>query len=342
MAGDAHRTAGGADRLVVKTAAEPHGEVGQSVSDHLEETEEEKDLSLLVNYRTTMSGQCDVAMKKANAFLECIRFQTAQLYIAIWLFINQMSLCFASCLSVFYCVKIATFNQSLFSWLKLKISKLVPWLLLGSVLYCLVTTVAFTLFSYSYCLSSHNSTDRLSTNSTMSDKIKNLMELTFLIHSVGSIFPLIVFIVSSVLLIISLWRHIRKMNLNSDLNPNFRNPSTDAHVRALKSVVSFFIVYNIYYVASTFSIGNISYLNAEWKMRWEEYQVKKDTAIEKGKTEGRKLDIKRKDSKSQFWNKVPGRVVGEKKLTCFKTELDKVIEKMVIDDVSYNDIHNCY
>uniref|UniRef100_A0A8C3IAN3 Taste receptor type 2 n=1 Tax=Chrysemys picta bellii TaxID=8478 RepID=A0A8C3IAN3_CHRPI len=196
-----------------------------------------------------------------------VRFQTAQLYIAIWLFINQMSLCFASCLSVFYCVKIATFNQSLFSWLKLKISKLVPWLLLGSVLYCLVTTVAFTLFSYSYCLSSHNSTDRLSTNSTMSDKIKNLMELTFLIHSVGSIFPLIVFIVSSVLLIISLWRHIRKMNLNSDLNPNFRNPSTDAHVRALKSVVSFFIVYNIYYVASTFSIGNISYLNAEWKMR---------------------------------------------------------------------------
>ncbi|XP_065257459.1 taste receptor type 2 member 7-like [Emys orbicularis] len=196
-----------------------------------------------------------------------VRFQTAQLYTVIWLFINQMSLCFASCLSVFYCVKIATFNQSLFSWLKLKISKLVPWLLLGSVLYCLVTTVAFTLFSYSYCLSSHNSTDRLSTNSTMSDNIKNLMELTFLIHSVGSIFPLIVFIVSSVLLIISLWRHIRKMNLNSDLNPNFRNPSTDAHVRALKSVVSFFIFYNIYYVVSTFSIGNLSYLNAEWKIR---------------------------------------------------------------------------
>ncbi|XP_034622793.1 taste receptor type 2 member 1-like [Trachemys scripta elegans] len=196
-----------------------------------------------------------------------VRFQTAQLYIAIWLFINQMSLCFASCLSVFYCVKIATFNQSLFSWLKLKISKLVPWLLLGSVLYCLVTTVAFTLFSYSYCLSSHNSTDHLSTNSTMSDKIKNLMELTFLIHSVGSIFPLIVFIVLSVLLIISLWRHIRKMNLNSDLNPNFRNPSTDAHVHALKSVVSFFIFYNIYYVSSTFSVGNVSYLNAEWKIR---------------------------------------------------------------------------
>ncbi|XP_005289769.1 taste receptor type 2 member 7-like [Chrysemys picta bellii] len=123
----------------------------------------------------------------------------------------------------------------------------------------------FTLFSYSYCVSSHNSTDRLSTNSTMSDNINNLLEFTFLIHSVGSIFPLILFIASSVLLIISLWRHIRKMNLNSDLNQNFRNPNTDAHMRALKSVVSFFIIYNIYYVASTFPIGNPSYFNDEWK-----------------------------------------------------------------------------
>uniref|UniRef100_A0A452IAX0 Taste receptor type 2 n=1 Tax=Gopherus agassizii TaxID=38772 RepID=A0A452IAX0_9SAUR len=194
------------------------------------------------------------------------RLQTLQSYLVIWMFINQVSLCFASCLSVFYCVKIATFSQCLFSWLKLKISRLVPLLLLGSVLYCLVTTVAFTSFIYSYSVSSHNSTD-LSTNSTMSDNIKNLMEFTFLIHSVGSIFPLIVFIASSVLLIISLWRHIRKMNLNSDLNPSFRNPSTDAHVRALKSVVSFFIIYNIYFVTSTFSIGNLSYLNAEWIIR---------------------------------------------------------------------------
>ncbi|KAG6934046.1 taste receptor type 2 member 7-like [Chelydra serpentina] len=95
--------------------------------------------------------------------------ETSSPYAAIWMFINQASLCFASCLSVFYCGKIATFNQSLFNWLKLKLSKLVPWLLLGSVLYCLVITVAFTLFSYSYWVSPNNSTDRLSRNDTISD-----------------------------------------------------------------------------------------------------------------------------------------------------------------------------
>ncbi|CAM5122864.1 unnamed protein product [Eretmochelys imbricata] len=39
----------------------------------LEVTEEEKDLRVLVDHRMTMSHQCDMAVKKANAVLGCIR-----------------------------------------------------------------------------------------------------------------------------------------------------------------------------------------------------------------------------------------------------------------------------
>ncbi|CAM4504902.1 unnamed protein product [Lepidochelys kempii] len=39
----------------------------------LEVTEEEKDLGVLVDHRITMSRQCDMAVKKANAVLGCIR-----------------------------------------------------------------------------------------------------------------------------------------------------------------------------------------------------------------------------------------------------------------------------
>ncbi|CAM4453019.1 unnamed protein product [Caretta caretta] len=39
----------------------------------LEVTEEEKDLGVLVGHRMTMSRQCDMAVKKANAVLGCIR-----------------------------------------------------------------------------------------------------------------------------------------------------------------------------------------------------------------------------------------------------------------------------
>nr|XP_025044388.1 taste receptor type 2 member 9-like [Pelodiscus sinensis] len=85
----------------------------------------------------------------------CDMDEIIMMMLVIWMFINHVSLCFANCLSVFYCVKIATFNQSFINWLKLKLSKLVPWLLLGSLLYCLVTTVTFTFFSYVFMITSH-------------------------------------------------------------------------------------------------------------------------------------------------------------------------------------------
>ncbi|CAM5084507.1 unnamed protein product [Eretmochelys imbricata] len=40
---------------------------------HLEVTEEEKDLGVLVDHRMIMSHQCDMAVKKANEVLGCIR-----------------------------------------------------------------------------------------------------------------------------------------------------------------------------------------------------------------------------------------------------------------------------
>nr|XP_006131036.3 taste receptor type 2 member 40-like [Pelodiscus sinensis] len=193
-------------------------------------------------------------------------FQTPNLFLVVWIFMNQVSLCFASCLSVFYCVKIATFNLSVFNWLKPKLSKLVPWLLLGSLLHSLITTVVFTFVSYFFEITSRNFTDHPSRNITITDKRKNLAKIVFLIHSIGSGFPLSLFIASSGLLILSLWKHIRKMNLNSDFNPSFRNPSTEAHLRAIKSVLSFLFLYIMYFAVSTVTIGILSHFTDEWKI----------------------------------------------------------------------------
>ncbi|XP_053878834.1 taste receptor type 2 member 41-like [Malaclemys terrapin pileata] len=67
------------------------------------------------------------------------------LYI-FWMYLNILSLWFATWLSVFYCVKIANFSQPLFLWLKRRISGLVPLLLMGSWLVSLVTCLPFVNF----------------------------------------------------------------------------------------------------------------------------------------------------------------------------------------------------
>ncbi|XP_009865655.1 PREDICTED: taste receptor type 2 member 119-like, partial [Apaloderma vittatum] len=48
-----------------------------------------------------------------------------------------------SFLSIFYCIKIANFRHTFFTYMKVKIDRIVPWLFLGSVLLSLVISILF-------------------------------------------------------------------------------------------------------------------------------------------------------------------------------------------------------
>ncbi|XP_053227817.1 taste receptor type 2 member 1-like [Podarcis raffonei] len=66
-------------------------------------------------------------------------------YDSSWLFLNTSRLWFAAWLSVLYCVKIANFSHPVFLQMKRKFPGLVPWLLLGTVVFsAITTTVAIT------------------------------------------------------------------------------------------------------------------------------------------------------------------------------------------------------
>nr|XP_034953090.1 taste receptor type 2 member 41-like [Zootoca vivipara] len=59
-----------------------------------------------------------------------------------WTFITTADLWFAAWLSVLYCVKIANFSHPLFLQMKWRFPGLVPWLLLGTVVFsATITTV---------------------------------------------------------------------------------------------------------------------------------------------------------------------------------------------------------
>ncbi|XP_058681544.1 taste receptor type 2 member 40-like [Ammospiza caudacuta] len=168
-------------------------------------------------------------------------------------FLSYSSLWFGAWLSVFYCIKVASFTQSFFIWLKLRIARLVPWMLLTSWLCSFTAAIPFTWDVYSV----HENITALSSmtnTSAWTTTRKDNLGLLILICNAGIGMPLILSVVSSVLLIWSLWIHTRRMQNNAS---GFRDPSLEAHMKAIKSVCSFLFLYIIYFICVLFILFNI-------------------------------------------------------------------------------------
>ncbi|NWY35568.1 T2R40 protein, partial [Pheucticus melanocephalus] len=162
----------------------------------------------------------------------------------IFTFLNYSSLWFGAWLSVFYCIKVASFTQSFFIWLKLRIARLVPWMLLTSWLCSFTAAIPFAWDAYSV----HKNTtapSSMTNSSAWTTTRKDSLGLLIYLWNASTALPLTLSVVSSVLLIRSLWIHTRRMQNNAS---GFRDPSLEAHMKAIKSVCSFFIFYITYFI----------------------------------------------------------------------------------------------
>ncbi|XP_037988712.1 taste receptor type 2 member 9-like [Motacilla alba alba] len=154
-------------------------------------------------------------------------------------FFNCSNLWGSACLCSFYCIKIANFRNRFFIYLKVKIDRMVPWLLLGSVVLSLIIGILV-----------YNTIDKAVGKNLNFTCQESLQKATIGIEE--HFFPLYFFtgflyttsfiavIFSAVLLLFSLWRHKHKMQTNST-----SSLSMEAHIRAMKSIFSFFIMYSI-------------------------------------------------------------------------------------------------
>ncbi|NXQ98867.1 T2R40 protein, partial [Sagittarius serpentarius] len=171
----------------------------------------------------------------------------------VFMFLNYSSLWFAAWLSVFYCTKVASFTQSFFIWLKQRISILMPWMLTTSSLFSFATSLPFAWDIYDM----HNNFTAPLTMTNSSERrvtMKASLFLLILLCNAGIALPLIVFVVSSILLIRSLWIHTRQMQINAT---GFRDPSLEAHIGAIKSVFSFLSLYVIYFIPLLLILSDI-------------------------------------------------------------------------------------
>ncbi|NWU88363.1 TA2R7 protein, partial [Onychorhynchus coronatus] len=146
----------------------------------------------------------------------------------------------SACLCVFYCVKIANFRNSFFIYLKVKIDRIVPWLLLGSVLFSLVIgNLLYESIDKPQC---NNSTGQENWWKVRIKTDEHFFPMYFIIgFGYATSFTAVFF--SGLLLLFSLWRHKRNMQTNS-----MKDLSMDAHIKAMKSILSFFVMYNFYFI----------------------------------------------------------------------------------------------
>lgn len=158
---------------------------------------------------------------------------------AVWMFVNHASLWFSTWLYVLYCVKIINVTQRLLLQIKLRIAGMVPWLLLGSLMISSVTSLPLLWITPSTYLCSSTGNCRENSTAHITDWDSSHLYL-LLLYFVGCFFPLVLSVVSSALLITSLCKHTKKMQCYVD---TFRDPLIDVHLTAIKSIISFLILY---------------------------------------------------------------------------------------------------
>ncbi|XP_010310627.2 taste receptor type 2 member 40-like [Balearica regulorum gibbericeps] len=171
---------------------------------------------------------------------------------AVWMFVNHASLWFSTWLYVLYCVKIINVTQWLLLQIKLRIAGMVPWLLLGSLLISSVTSLPLLWITPSTYLCSSTGNCRENSTATVWDSSHLYLLLLYL---VGCFFPLVLSVVTSALLITSLWKHTKKMKCYV---ATFRDPLIDVHLIAIKSIISFLILYLSSFVAQILLILSTS------------------------------------------------------------------------------------
>ncbi|XP_010988563.1 taste receptor type 2 member 1 [Camelus dromedarius] len=152
-------------------------------------------------------------------------------------FVNELGLWFATWLSVFYCIKIARIAHPLFLWLKLKISKLVPWLILGSLLHASSTCV---FHSKQPWIFSEDLLGFSSQNATAESEDIATLRFTLLFAELS--LPSLIFLVSALLLLFSLGRHTWQMRNTAT------GPCPRARVRSLLSIFAFLVLYLCHYL----------------------------------------------------------------------------------------------
>ncbi|XP_028750298.1 taste receptor type 2 member 140-like [Peromyscus leucopus] len=172
--------------------------------------------------------------------------------IIFWVVTNHFSIWLATCLSIFYFLKISNFSNSIFLHLKCRVKKVVSVTILASLL-LLFLNILVTNTHIDVLI------DEIQINTFYNALSSNYTQVSRLVLLTNTIFTLIPFTVSLtmfLLLIFSLWRHLKNMQRNAE---GSRDVSTTAHVKALQMVVTFLLLYTVFSLSFLVQVFNMEF-----------------------------------------------------------------------------------
>ncbi|XP_036182962.1 taste receptor type 2 member 16-like [Myotis myotis] len=182
-------------------------------------------------------------------------------YIAIiWEFTNTLAFWLTSLLAVVYCVKVSSFTYAIFLWLRWRILRLVPQLLLGSVMVSCVTIIVSAL-RVVFFKSQLITTMQLPGNNTENETLRTFLEKNYVHLLLAMLFiPFLLFLTSTILLIASLCQHLRQIRHH---DTGHGNSSMKAHATALRFLAFFLIFFTSYFftiiISTTYYLRRKSY-----------------------------------------------------------------------------------
>nr|XP_060616981.1 taste receptor type 2 member 9-like [Anolis sagrei ordinatus] len=145
-------------------------------------------------------------------------------------------------ISFFHCIKIVNSSCSFFLWCKLRISWLIPRLLLGS----LAVSLAVFIFAFQNTLIYHLNHGTTKGIDMSQVKIAHADSFKSFFMLFGSACPLLVVLLCSILVVASLLRHNCRMTGKGN---NLTSLQTKVHIKAAGTILSLLLLYVLFYTA---------------------------------------------------------------------------------------------
>nr|XP_005570211.2 taste receptor type 2 member 46 [Macaca fascicularis]XP_045220684.1 taste receptor type 2 member 46 [Macaca fascicularis]XP_045220686.1 taste receptor type 2 member 46 [Macaca fascicularis]XP_045220687.1 taste receptor type 2 member 46 [Macaca fascicularis] len=165
----------------------------------------------------------------------------------VWIVTNHFSNWLSTSLSMFYLLKIATFSNLIFLHLKRKVKSVILVTLLGPLLF---------LVCHLFVMNMNHIVWRkeYEGNITWRIKLRSAMYLSNVsVTMLANLIPLTLTLISFLLLICSLCKHLKKMQVHGK---GSQDPSTKVHIKALQTVTSFLLLCAIYFLSMILSVWN--------------------------------------------------------------------------------------